>query len=308
VQQNGRHGLHGRNKEFTPCATMPGQYLHGETGVGAHADGVADVGHLDDRVPGCRGRKSFENGRDGRQCGLVAREQDALGVGRGQEVDAAVHAVVVRVRAEHDELVPEGSVLGPERRRPVDGMHDHVDVDLSNGRAHGTHRVGANRVAVSMRQITPRGVPVVGHRHRRYSVLVERKDQFDALVESVVGERVEPITREGEASKTGRQIVDPSYSNPVQVKRGRRRLLEQGQSSSSYGVTTASSESGSYSTSVPSSSSQTGFPSSQVRVQFQPDVSVSPSASAPSTSSMASLTTWGSRDGVSSPTAQRVPS
>jgi hypothetical protein len=64
-------------------------------------------------------------------------------------------------------------------------------------------------------------------------VVFEWKDQLDALVEAVVGEGVEPIAREGEAPETGRQVADPRDSDPVQVERGRRRLLEQGQSSSS---------------------------------------------------------------------------
>jgi hypothetical protein len=64
-------------------------------------------------------------------------------------------------------------------------------------------------------------------------VPVDRKDQLDALVETVVGEGVESLAREGEAPKAGRQVEDPSDPNPVQVERGGRRLLEQGQSSSS---------------------------------------------------------------------------
>jgi hypothetical protein len=64
-------------------------------------------------------------------------------------------------------------------------------------------------------------------------VLIERQNQLDALIESVVGEGVEAIAREREPSKAGRQVFDPDDPNRVQVKWRCRRLGEQDQSSSS---------------------------------------------------------------------------
>jgi hypothetical protein len=64
-------------------------------------------------------------------------------------------------------------------------------------------------------------------------VPVEGEDQLDALVEAVVGERVEPLACEGEAPEAGGEVGDRDDADPVQVEGGCRGLGEQGQSSSS---------------------------------------------------------------------------
>jgi hypothetical protein len=62
---------------------------------------------------------------------------------------------------------------------------------------------------------------------------LDRQDQFDALVEAVVGEGVEAIARQGESPKAGREVSDSADPNRVQMKRRRGGLGEQNQSSSS---------------------------------------------------------------------------
>jgi hypothetical protein len=53
-------------------------------------------------------------------------------------------------------------------------------------------------------------------------VPVEGQDQLDALVESVVGERVESVACEGESPEAGGEVGDRDDANPVQVEGGRR--------------------------------------------------------------------------------------
>jgi hypothetical protein len=64
-------------------------------------------------------------------------------------------------------------------------------------------------------------------------VPVEGEDQLDALVEAVVGERVEPVAGESETTKAGRQIGYPRDPAGVEMEGGGGGLIEQGQSSSS---------------------------------------------------------------------------
>ena len=64
-------------------------------------------------------------------------------------------------------------------------------------------------------------------------MLVEGEDQLDALVEAVVGERVEPLAGESEPSEAGRQVGYLRDPAGVEVEGGGGGLIEQGQSSSS---------------------------------------------------------------------------
>ena len=85
-------GLDGGDQQLAVGAAVAAVPADGHAGGGVERDAVAGQGHLDEGLAARVGGEALEDAGDGGQRGLVAGDEQAVGLGRRDEVDAAVRA------------------------------------------------------------------------------------------------------------------------------------------------------------------------------------------------------------------------